>query len=104
MAISDTTVPGGSSLYDRLGAGFTLLGPADEGDPGVAALRDRAHRRGIPLAVLRSPPDYPWGREFLLVRPDQHIPWRAREPGGIVLDLVTGRVRQPARNRTEETV
>jgi 2-polyprenyl-6-methoxyphenol hydroxylase-like FAD-dependent oxidoreductase len=97
-------LPGGSSLYDRLGAGFTLLGPADEGDPGVAALRDRAHRRGIPLAVLRSPPHYPWGREFLLVRPDQHIAWRAREPAGIDLDLVTGRVRQPARNRTEETV
>jgi 2-polyprenyl-6-methoxyphenol hydroxylase-like FAD-dependent oxidoreductase len=97
-------LPGGSSLYDRLGAGFTLLGPADEGDPGVAALRDRAHRRGIPLAVLRSPPDYPWGREFLLVRPDQHIAWRAREPAGIDLDLVTGRAGQPARNRTEETV
>jgi hypothetical protein len=97
-------LPGGSSLYDRLGAGFTLLGPADEGDPGVAALRNRAHRRGIPLAVLRSPPDYPWGREFLLVRPDQHIAWRAREPAGIDLDLVTGHAGQPARNRTEETV
>src|SRR5580704_12685574 len=30
-------LPGGSSLYDRLGAGFTLHGPAAEDDPGAAA-------------------------------------------------------------------
>ena len=94
---------GGSSLYDRLGAGFTLLGPAAEGDPGVAALQDRARRRGIPLAVLRSPPGYPWGREFLLVRPDQHIAWRAGGAAQIDLDLVTGRLARPGRKRTEET-
>ena len=97
-------LPGGSSLYDRLGAGFTLLGPAAEGHPGVAALQDRARRRGIPLTVLRSPPDYPWGREFLLVRPDQHIAWRAGDAAEIDLDLVTGHLGRPARKRTEETV
>jgi 2-polyprenyl-6-methoxyphenol hydroxylase-like FAD-dependent oxidoreductase len=97
-------LPGGASLYDRLGAGFTLLGPAGVADPGVEALRDRARRRGIPFAVLRSPPDYPWGREFLLVRPDQHIAWRAREAAEIDLDLVTGHLGRPARKRTEETV
>jgi hypothetical protein len=70
----------------------------------VEALRDRARRRGIPFAVLRSPPDYPWGREFLLVRPDQHIAWRAREAAEIDLDLVTGNLSRPARKRTEETV
>jgi hypothetical protein len=95
-------LPGGSSLYDRLGAGFTLLGPAGEGDPAVVALRDRARRRGIPLAVLRSPPGYPWGREFLLVRPDQHIAWRAREAAEIDLDLVTGHPTPPARTRPGE--
>jgi hypothetical protein len=80
----------GASLYDRLGAGFTLLGPAGPGDPAVAVLEDRARRRGIPLEVLRAPPDYPWGREFLLVRPDQHIAWRARDAAQIDLGLVTG--------------
>ena len=94
-------LPGGSSLYDRLGAGFTLLGPAAEGDPGVAALQDRARRRGIPLAVLRSPPGYPWGREFLLVRPDQHIAWRAGDASDIDLDLVTGHLARPEPKRTE---
>ncbi|MGI8446324.1 MAG: FAD-dependent monooxygenase, partial [Streptosporangiaceae bacterium] len=97
-------LPGGPSLYDRLGAGFTLLGPAADGDPGVAVLQDRARRRGIPLAVLRSPPGYPWGREFLLVRPDQHIAWRARGAAEIDLDLVTGHPGRPGRKRTEETV
>ena len=97
-------LPGGVSLYDRLGTGFTLLGPAGAADPAVRALRDGAARRGIPLEVLRAPPGYPWGREFLLVRPDQHVAWRAREPGEIDLDLVTGRLSRPARQRTEETV
>jgi 2-polyprenyl-6-methoxyphenol hydroxylase-like FAD-dependent oxidoreductase len=96
-------LPGGSSLYDRLGAGFTLLGPATEGDPGVAALCDRARRRGIPLAVLRSPPGYPWGREFLLVRPDQHIAWRAGDAAQIDLDLVTGRLGRPPPSCTPRT-
>ena len=89
-------LPGGASLYDRLGAGFTLAGPAGDEDRGVAALRDRARRRGIPLALLRSPPGYPWGREFLLVRPDQHIAWRAGDAADIDLDLVTGHGRPAA--------
>ena len=99
----------GASLYDRLGAGFTLLGPAGPGDPAVAALQDRARHRGIPLKVLGVPPGYPWGQEFLLVRPDQHIAWRARDAAQIDLGLVTGHgitsdPGGPGRNRTEETV
>ncbi len=95
-------LPDGSSLFDRLGAGFTLLGPAGKDDPGVRALRDRARGRGIPLAVLRPPPGYPWGQEFLLVRPDQHIAWRATVPAEIDLDLVTGRRSGLAREQPEE--
>jgi hypothetical protein len=97
-------LPDGSSLYDRLGAGFTLLGPAGDEDPGVAALQDRARRQGIPLTLLPAPRDYPWRGEFLLVRPDQHIAWRAGQVAEIDLDLVTGRPGRPARRRTEETV
>ena len=96
-------LPGGASLYDRLGPGFTLLSPAADGDAEVAVLQDRARRRGIPLSVLQAPREYPWGGEFLLVRPDQHIAWRARGAAGIDLDLVTGSPGQPARNRTGET-
>jgi 2-polyprenyl-6-methoxyphenol hydroxylase-like FAD-dependent oxidoreductase len=82
----------GSSLYDRLGPGFTLVGPvrghrAEE----VEELAGRARERGIPLTVCQPPDGYPWRDEFLLVRPDQHIAWRAADPAGIDLDVVTGR-------------
>ena len=73
-------LPDGSSLYDRLGPGFTLVGPARDDASGVAAVLSHARRRGIPLAVLPAPPSYPWRQDFLLVRPDQHIAWRAAEP------------------------
>jgi 2-polyprenyl-6-methoxyphenol hydroxylase-like FAD-dependent oxidoreductase len=78
--------PDGTSLYDRLGAGFTLLGPAGRG----GGLAERARGRGIPLAVTEPPPDYPWRDDFLLVRPDQHIAWRASDPDSIDLDLAAG--------------
>ena len=79
--------PDGSSLYDHLGPGFTLLCPeGSAGDPGVAALAAHAASRRLPLAVVAAPASYPWAQEFLLVRPDQHIAWRAADPAGIDLD------------------
>ena len=80
--------PDGSSLYDRLGRGFTLVGPVSA--PGVADLMRRARRRRIPLTLAESPPDYPWRAEFLLVRPDQHIAWRAEDPAGIDIETAAG--------------
>jgi hypothetical protein len=80
-------LPDGSSLYDHLGQGFTLLCPeGGERDPGVAALAERAADRRIPLAIVRAPASYPWAQEFLLVRPDQHIAWRAGDPAGIDIE------------------
>jgi 2-polyprenyl-6-methoxyphenol hydroxylase-like FAD-dependent oxidoreductase len=83
-------LPDGSSLFDRLGDGFTLVGPVTAGDRAVAGLVDRAHRRGIPLALVEPPESYPWREEYLLVRPDQHIAWRTRDPADIDLDLAAG--------------
>jgi 2-polyprenyl-6-methoxyphenol hydroxylase-like FAD-dependent oxidoreductase len=83
-------LPDGSSLYDRLGGGFTLLGPAGRRPAAVAALTRRARARGIPLTLCDSPASYPWRADFLLVRPDQHIAWRTTDPASIDLDLVTG--------------
>jgi 2-polyprenyl-6-methoxyphenol hydroxylase-like FAD-dependent oxidoreductase len=83
-------LPDGASLYDRLGPGFTLLGPGSDAAPGAAALVSRARQRGIPLTVVQAPPSYRWGQEYLLVRPDQHIAWRAADAAEIDLDLVTG--------------
>ena len=72
----------GSSLYDRLGVGFTLLrlgGPA----AGSAALEDVARRRGIPLDVLDHPSDAArdlYERDLVLIRPDHHVAWRGNRP------------------------
>jgi 2-polyprenyl-6-methoxyphenol hydroxylase-like FAD-dependent oxidoreductase len=81
----------GTSLYDQLGTGFSLVGPMhDRARAGLATLVQHARRRGIPLSLVDAPPSYPWHTEFLLVRPDQHIAWRATDPASIDLDLVIG--------------
>jgi hypothetical protein len=83
-------LPDGTSLYDQLGTGFTVLGPVRARPAAIAGLARRARVLGIPLALLEPPPDYPWRDEFLLVRPDQHIAWRAADPASIDLEVVTG--------------
>ncbi|MEC3974451.1 FAD-dependent monooxygenase [Amycolatopsis sp. H20-H5] len=83
-------LPDGSSLFDHLGAGMTLLGPLSANADQVERLVARAADRGIPLTCLESPPNYPWRDEFLLIRPDQHIAWRTTQPDDIDLPLVTG--------------
>jgi 2-polyprenyl-6-methoxyphenol hydroxylase-like FAD-dependent oxidoreductase len=84
-------LPDGTSLYDQLGTGFTVLGPVRDNPAAIAGLARRARRLGIPLALREPPQGYPWRDEFLLVRPDQHIAWRATDPASIDLELVTGR-------------
>jgi 2-polyprenyl-6-methoxyphenol hydroxylase-like FAD-dependent oxidoreductase len=84
-------LPDGSSLYDQLGTGFTLVGPADAGDAAMVNFSERAGALRIPLTVAATPRYYPWHEEFLLVRPDQHIAWRAADPAGIDLAAAVGR-------------
>lgn len=84
-------LPDGSSLYDQLGTGFTLVAPAGAGEERVADFSERARALRIPLTLTQSPPDYPWQDEFLLVRPDQHVAWRADDVGGIDLAAAVGR-------------
>jgi 2-polyprenyl-6-methoxyphenol hydroxylase-like FAD-dependent oxidoreductase len=81
-----TTVPGvrmpnvvmnnGTPIFDLLGSWFTL---ACFGVKSSKALMAAAAKRGLPLHVLQG--DEPdlikvYGRQLLLVRPDQHIAWR----------------------------
>jgi hypothetical protein len=87
-----TSVPGGrvphvwldeqrgphGSLFDRLGVGFTLL---DMGaDPHrIRYLRAVARARSIPLTVVQLAGDEQrdlYQRDYVLVRPDQHVAWR----------------------------
>ena len=69
--------PGGS-IYDRLGAGFTLVDLST--DPcRVRSLSLTARARGIPLTVLRLAGDVYhdlYQRDLVLVRPDRHVAWR----------------------------
>ena len=72
----------GSSLYDRLGIGFTLLRLGGHA-AGSAALEAAARRRGIPLDVLDHPSDAArdlYERDLVLIRPDQHVAWRGNRP------------------------
>jgi len=83
----------GASLYDRLGLFFTLV-VVDEAD--TAALEAAAFDLGIPVDVVcLGRPDLRalYERNFLLVRPDQHIAWRGDElpaDPADMLKLVTG--------------
>jgi 2-polyprenyl-6-methoxyphenol hydroxylase-like FAD-dependent oxidoreductase len=103
-----TTMPGarlpstylsdGSALFDRLGPWFTLVnfGAADA-SPFVAA----AARANVPLEVLslREPAlQHVYGRDVLLVRPDQHIAWRGSETSSVGAAKVLARAlgREPA--------
>ncbi|WMT77644.1 FAD-dependent oxidoreductase [Bradyrhizobium sp. Ash2021] len=82
-----STVPGcrtphlwredGSSLYDAMGAGFTLL----RFDPtiDVAALEAAARARAVPFRILdieKSRAAIFDGNALVLSRPDQHVAWR----------------------------
>ncbi len=82
------------SLYDALGAGFTLLrfDPAVE----VGGLVTAAAQRGVPIVVLDVHADdaaslYP--QKLVLSRPDVHVAWRGDElpedPLGLI-DRVRG--------------
>jgi FAD binding domain len=71
-------LPDGTSLYDLLGDGFTLLRLAPDAD--TAALADAAAALGVPLEIrdLVSVPGLATllDADLVLIRPDQHVAWR----------------------------
>jgi hypothetical protein len=70
-------LPDGTSLYDRLGNGLSLLRLRDDAD--VAPFIESAAIRRVPLAVLELSGEVPeerYGASLVLVRPDQHVAWR----------------------------
>jgi FAD binding domain/Aromatic-ring hydroxylase, C-terminal len=70
----------GSSIYDHLGLGFSLLRVRDGGQFGDAIVEEAA-ARAVPLTVVELDPNDAGqaydGFELLLVRPDQHVVWRS---------------------------
>lgn len=68
----------GSSLYDRLGTGFTVLRLGSR-PPDATGIVAAAARQNIPLKVLDVPDTEArdlYERDFVVVRPDQHVAWR----------------------------
>jgi 2-polyprenyl-6-methoxyphenol hydroxylase-like FAD-dependent oxidoreductase len=102
-AFTPSTVPGcrtphvwlgdGRSLYDVLGADFSLLrfDPAQD----VTALIEAAALRGLPLRVLDLPSRMPYREKLVLSRPDQHVAWRGNAVPDNALALID-RVRGAA--------
>ena len=86
----------GSSLYDRLGKGFSLLVTEPGRADIIAAFCETAKRVGMPLTVVQPNDErlrQRYGALFALVRPDQHVAWRGSEaPSDLrsLLDTVRG--------------
>ena len=94
-------LPDGTSVYDILSTGFTLVRVGSDA-PSGATLVAAAATAGVPLAVLEIDPVVAgdlWDKvPLILVRPDQHIAWRAktepsRQEAAIVIAMVTGRAQ-----------
>jgi hypothetical protein len=85
----------GASLYDRLGAGMTLLrlGPRPADGAAFAAA---ARRRAIPLSILDiADGDIRdlYGCDLALIRPDHYVAWRgnaAPADADRVMGLIVG--------------
>jgi hypothetical protein len=80
----------GVSLYDRLGADYTLLRIGDDAPTGGAVV-EAARARGVPLVVLSVDVDDGlelYGARLVLVRPDQHVAWRGNRPPASSVDLI----------------
>ncbi len=78
----------GSSVYDHLGTGFTVIA-LPGAQPDTRPIEAAAAEHGIPLTVLAlGEGDVEgttqelrdrWGADLLLVRPDQHVAWRGAD-------------------------
>jgi 2-polyprenyl-6-methoxyphenol hydroxylase-like FAD-dependent oxidoreductase len=86
-------LPDQVALFDRLGPGFTLLRVGEDAPAGDAFMA-AARKVGVPLDVVTLPDlRSALERRLVLVRPDQHVAWRADaapEDATAVLDRVRG--------------
>ena len=84
----------GDSLFDRLGLGFTLL-RLGANAPDAAAFANAAQSLNVPLTILNIADNdirALYGRDLVLIRPDQHVAWRgnAADDADAVMKTVIG--------------
>jgi hypothetical protein len=81
----------GRSIYDELGQGMTLLVLGEDRRGEAHAIARAAAARRVPLRVVelaaRRLRDR-YGADLVLVRPDQHVAWRADHCPGDPVDLI----------------
>jgi hypothetical protein len=91
IAYRPSAVPGGraphlwladrTSLYDRLGFGFTLL-RFGRSAADTRRIETAAAARGVPLTVVEidhTPGRDLYERDLALIRPDQYVAWRGNQ-------------------------
>ncbi len=85
----------GDSLFDRLGKGFTLLRLGDNA-PDPSAFATAAQALTMPLKQIEIADNdirALYGRDLVLIRPDQHVAWRGNAlpaDAGALLRQLTG--------------
>ncbi|HEY4073931.1 MAG TPA: FAD-dependent monooxygenase [Herbaspirillum sp.] len=88
----------GSSIYDHLGTGFTLLSFDTKNGNFAHAMEEEAGARNIPFKVIKVESVAArklYGVDFALIRPDQHIAWsgsQATLAPAALWDRVTGHI------------
>jgi len=91
----------GSSLYDQFGQGFTLLVIGKNHEQDAEALVQAARAQGVPLTLLRLQSEDAialYDAPLVLVRPDQHVAWRAAHAPAdpqALMRTITGRPPAP---------
>ena len=80
------------SLYDELGAGFTLLVLSAAAGPQADLLERAARAHRMPLTRLDLPLRHLYGNDLVIVRPDQYVAWAGDSVGdpGRLVDRVRG--------------
>lgn len=96
----------GTSLYDQLSAGFTLLATEAFDPSEIEPLLGAARDASLPLDVIEPADDRLsdlYGAKFTLIRPDQHVAWRGNvidRGAQSIIDIVRGE-RAQAENTVE---
>ncbi len=81
----------GRSLYDELGEGMSLLALAAGREGEIGVIADAARAKRVPLHVAHLEDrnlSSRYGADLVLVRPDQHVAWRAGDARGDPSDLI----------------